>query len=150
MVFLDHASSFWEHCRREAIDRSLVEIVRRHQARSSAGSVSCPYPMTLGVGMIRTDPPHGRMRAALATVIVAALGVALLAPSASAAPSTSLPVVAAPEVTWSACRDGFECAVMPAPLDHGDPQGAHIGISVIRLPAGEPSRRIGSLLVNPG
>jgi pimeloyl-ACP methyl ester carboxylesterase len=103
----------------------------------------------MGVSMLRTDPPHGRVRAALATIVLAALGVALLAPSAHATPSTSLPV-AAPEVTWSACRDGFECAAVPTPLDHGDPQGAQIGISVIRLPAGEPSRRIGSLLVNPG
>jgi pimeloyl-ACP methyl ester carboxylesterase len=106
--------------------------------------------MTLGVGMIRTALPHGRVRAALATIVTAALGGALLAPPAHATPSTSLPSVAAPEVSWSACRDGFECALVPAPLDHGDPQGAQIGISVVRLPAGEPSRRIGSLLVNPG
>ena len=104
----------------------------------------------MGVGMIRTNPPRGRVRAALVTIVAAALSVALLAPPAHATPSTSRSVVAAPEVSWSACRDGFECAVMPAPLDHGDPQGVQIGISVIRLPAGEPSRRIGSLLVNPG
>jgi pimeloyl-ACP methyl ester carboxylesterase len=100
--------------------------------------------------MIRTTLSHGRIRAALATIVIAALGVALLAPSAHATPSTSLRVVAAPEVTWSACRDGFECAVLSAPLDHGDLKGEQIGISVIRLPAGEPSRRIGSLLINPG
>ncbi|MBB3084111.1 alpha/beta hydrolase [Geodermatophilus sabuli] len=39
---------------------------------------------------------------------------------------------------------------MPTPLDHGDPQGVQIGISVIRLPAADASRRMGSLLVNPG
>jgi pimeloyl-ACP methyl ester carboxylesterase len=106
--------------------------------------------MTLGVGMIRTTLAHGRLRAALTSLVIAVLGVALLAPSAHATPSTSLSVVAAPEVTWTACRDGFECAVVPVPLDHGDLKGEQIGISVIRLPAGEPSRRIGSLLVNPG
>ena len=100
--------------------------------------------------MIRTTLAHGRLRAALTTLVIAVLGVALLAPSAHATPSTSLSVVAAPEVTWTACRDGFECAVVPVPLDHGDLKGEQIGISVIRLPAGEPSRRIGSLLVNPG
>ena len=100
--------------------------------------------------MICTTQPHGRIRAALASIAIAALGVALLAPSAHAAPSTSVSVVAAPEVTWSACRDGFECAVVPAPLDHGDLKGEQIGISVVRLPAGEPGQRIGSLLVNPG
>ncbi|WP_167761912.1 alpha/beta hydrolase [Blastococcus sp. CT_GayMR19] len=39
---------------------------------------------------------------------------------------------------------------MPVPLDYGDPQGEQIGISVIRLPAGDPSQRLGSLMLNPG
>src|SRR3712207_4878070 len=99
--------------------------------------------------MIRTNVLDGRVRAALATVVTAALSVALLAPPAHATPSASRSVVAA-DVSWSACRDGFECATVAAPLDHGDPQGTQIGISVIRLPAGEPSQRIGSLLINPG
>ncbi len=100
--------------------------------------------------MIRTNVLDGRVRAALATVVTAALSVALLAPPAHATPSASRSVVAAADVSWSACRDGFECAAVAAPLDYGDPQGTQIGISVIRLPAGEPSQRIGSLLINPG
>jgi hypothetical protein len=36
------------------------------------------------------------------------------------------------------------------PLDHDEPRGTQIGLSVARLPATDPSRRIGSLLVNPG
>jgi pimeloyl-ACP methyl ester carboxylesterase len=100
--------------------------------------------------MIRTNVLDGRVRAALATVVAAALSVALLAPPAHAAPSASRSVVAAADVSWSACRDGFECATVPAPLDYGDPQGVQIGISVIRLPAGEPGQRLGSLLLNPG
>ena len=88
--------------------------------------------------MIRTTLPHGRIRAALTTLVIAALGVALLAPSAHAAPSTIAPVVAAPEVTWTACRDGFECAVVPVPLDHGDgdPLGVE-GFATNRIPLDE-------------
>ena len=51
-----------------------------------------------------------------------------------AAPSASS-AVAAPSVSWIECRDGFQCATVPAPLDYDDPGGAQIGISVIRLPA---------------
>jgi pimeloyl-ACP methyl ester carboxylesterase len=92
---------------------------------------------------------HVRFRGALATVVSAALSVTLLAPPAHAAPSAS-PAVAAGVPPWSECRDGFQCAEVPVPLDYGDPQGEQIGISVIRLPAGDPAQRIGSLMLNPG
>ena len=36
------------------------------------------------------------------------------------------------------------------PLDHARPRGAAISIAVIRLPATDPTRRIGSLFLNPG
>ena len=93
-------------------------------------------------------PQLPRVRAALVTAVTTALGVALLVPPASAAPATADP--AAPPVAWSDCRDGFQCAMVPAPLDYDDPQGTQIGISVIRLPAGDPAHRIGSLMINPG
>ncbi|GAA0808032.1 hydrolase [Spirilliplanes yamanashiensis] len=53
-------------------------------------------------------------------------------------------------MSWSACRDGFQCGTLSAPLDHDRPHGPAIGISVIRLPAGVPAQRIGSLMINPG
>jgi pimeloyl-ACP methyl ester carboxylesterase len=93
----------------------------------------------------------GRVRAALATAVTAVLSLALLAPPAQAAPaSTSGAAVLAPKVSWTACRDGFQCATMPVPLDYDQPRGVQIGISVIRLPAAQPARRIGSLMINPG
>jgi pimeloyl-ACP methyl ester carboxylesterase len=99
--------------------------------------------------MIDQKLPRVRVRAAFAATVTAVLSVTLLAPPANAA----APAIAAgttPEVAWSACRDGFECATVPAPLDYDHPRGVQIGISVIRLPAGEPRQRIGSLLLNPG
>ncbi|NUP02936.1 MAG: alpha/beta fold hydrolase [Nonomuraea sp.] len=51
-------------------------------------------------------------------------------------------------LAWSGCGDGFECATLPVPLDHGRPDGERLQIAVIRLPAG--GDRIGSLVVNPG
>ncbi|WP_308168742.1 alpha/beta hydrolase [Nonomuraea sp. NEAU-A123] len=49
---------------------------------------------------------------------------------------------------WSGCGDGFDCAKLSVPLDYGVPDGEHIKISVVRLPA--TGDRIGSLVVNPG
>ncbi len=51
-------------------------------------------------------------------------------------------------LSWSDCGDGFECAELAVPLDHGQPDGERIAISVTRLPAS--GDRIGSLVVNPG
>ena len=99
--------------------------------------------------MLHTALSHVRFRGALATIVAAALSVSLLAPPAHAAPSAS-PAAAAGVPPWSECRDGFQCAEVPAPLDYGDPEGEQIGISVIRLPAGDPGQRIGSLMLNPG
>jgi len=39
---------------------------------------------------------------------------------------------------------------MAVPLDHNDPGGPSIELTLGRLRAGDPSRRIGALLVNPG
>jgi pimeloyl-ACP methyl ester carboxylesterase len=87
----------------------------------------------------------------LAAVIAATLtggGAAAATPVASGGGATSAAVA---PVRWSPCEGGrFDCAVLPAPLDYGQPRGAGIVVSLIRLRATDPSKRIGSLLVNPG
>jgi pimeloyl-ACP methyl ester carboxylesterase len=68
------------------------------------------------------------------------------AASAGAAPLGS-------KVSWSPCyRDfgPFECGTVQVPLDHDEPGGASISIALVRLPATDPARRIGSLFLNPG
>ena len=44
----------------------------------------------------------------------------------------------------------LECATLPVPLDHDDPDGPTIDIALARVPAGDPDERIGSLVFNPG
>ncbi|MCU1400686.1 MAG: putative tripeptidylaminopeptidase [Acidimicrobiales bacterium] len=56
-------------------------------------------------------------------------------------------------IDWSACSDEpapYECGTVEVPLDYADPGGDHLSLALIRLPAGDPSTRIGSLVVNPG
>jgi len=36
------------------------------------------------------------------------------------------------------------------PLDYDHPRGATISLALIRLPAGDPARKIGSIFLNPG
>ena len=53
-------------------------------------------------------------------------------------------------LTWRDCGGGFQCTTLQVPLDYEHPSGDAIGIAVIRRPASDAARRLGSLLVNPG
>jgi pimeloyl-ACP methyl ester carboxylesterase len=55
-----------------------------------------------------------------------------------------------PMLDWAACDNGFECARASVPLDYSDPDSIQIQLAMTRLPAGDRSRRIGSLFVNFG
>ncbi len=55
-----------------------------------------------------------------------------------------------PALRWSDCQDGFQCASAKVPLDYNQPHGEQIELAVIKLPAADPSRRIGTLFVNFG
>ena len=57
-----------------------------------------------------------------------------------------------PTISWSACHGEFgpfECGTLQVPLDYDTPRGL-TSIEVVRLPATDPSQRIGSLFLNPG
>ena len=51
---------------------------------------------------------------------------------------------------WIECGDGFQCAALAVPLDYSRPSGRKISLALIRKPTTDQSRRIGSLLINPG
>lgn len=55
-----------------------------------------------------------------------------------------------PDLRWADCADGFSCAWAQVPLDYHSPRGAQIELAVIKLPATDPDRRIGTLFVNFG
>jgi len=55
-----------------------------------------------------------------------------------------------PPLTWTPCEDNAECATLSVPLDYAHPKRKSIEIALLRTRATDPSRRIGSLLVNPG
>jgi pimeloyl-ACP methyl ester carboxylesterase len=89
----------------------------------------------------------------LAAVRVPLLAVLLgLGSVAGALAQEATPEATPTALTWTACADahGWECAVLPAPLDYADPTGPTIDLALTRLPAADPARRIGALVVNPG
>nr|WP_237742757.1 alpha/beta hydrolase [Actinopolymorpha alba] len=53
---------------------------------------------------------------------------------------------------WEKCQVGgsFECATLQVPLDYANPGGKVIELAVLRVRAKDQSRRLGSLVLNPG
>ena len=95
------------------------------------------------------------MLAALVAVLAATLFT--IPSSAGAAPKPSASgtgSAAVPRLDWAACAgeglQAFECATAVVPLDYDRPKGTQITLALTRLPAGDPSRRIGSLFISPG
>ncbi len=81
------------------------------------------------------------------------LALALVSVHLASVPPVASAAPAAQGVKWSPChRDQgpLDCGTVQVPLDYDEPNGATISLALIRIPAGDPARRIGSLFVNPG
>ena len=63
--------------------------------------------------------------------------------------SEALSAYYAQSLAWTECG-GAMCTNLKVPLDYAKPGGSTIEISVVKVPAARPSKRIGSLVVNPG
>ncbi|MDO8211315.1 alpha/beta hydrolase [Conexibacter sp. CPCC 206217] len=92
---------------------------------------------------------RGRRLAAACTGVVALAGAC--APSAVAQDRQRPGPPSAP-LQWSACGDDdvAQCTTAPVPKDWSNPRRGTISLAVARIPARDPSRRIGSLFVNFG
>lgn len=81
-----------------------------------------------------------------AVLAALAASVALAPAAAQAAPSPSVP-----QLDWTDCDDGFQCATATVPLDYSRPNKGTYDVALIKKPASGPAdQRIGSLFVNPG
>ncbi len=93
---------------------------------------------------------------AVGALLVTAVPAVGSAPAGAGGISSSPPTVAAPvwtpcfEVEGMATGTVFECTRLAVPLDYDRPQGASIELDLVRIPAGDPERRVGSILLNPG
>jgi pimeloyl-ACP methyl ester carboxylesterase len=91
-------------------------------------------------------PGAGKRRLSVLVIVVAAMFATLVPNIAPAKRGDQT----APRVMWRACGGGFECARFKVPLDYDRPHGRKVELALIRLPAENPARRIGSLFTNPG
>ena len=92
-----------------------------------------------------------RLRAVAAALLVLTAGCSGGAAGSirSAAPST-LAGYYAQRLDWQPCDNGFECARLLVPFDYSRPDGRRFSLPVVKLPASDPSRLIGALVINPG
>jgi pimeloyl-ACP methyl ester carboxylesterase len=92
------------------------------------------------------------MRSHRRTTTLTGLLAAALVITGCAAPAAG-PAAAdepAPPVVWAECGPGLDCATYPVPVDHADPDGPTVPLSLVRHRATDPAARVGALLVNPG
>ncbi|MGW5381298.1 alpha/beta hydrolase [Nocardia sp. NPDC003963] len=104
----------------------------RFGADSSARIRRAVLALTVGVGLVTTPVPA--------------------AAEDSADPYIDGPAETAdtPSLQWSDCGEGFQCASAQVPLDYNRPRDDRIDLAVIKLPAADTDRRIGTLFVNFG
>jgi pimeloyl-ACP methyl ester carboxylesterase len=71
-------------------------------------------------------------------------------PGSSEPPKPALEQFYSQTLEWEPCRGGYECATLTVPVDYQEPDGETIELAVLKVNAGDPDARIGSLVVNPG
>ncbi|QUQ64207.1 alpha/beta hydrolase [Kutzneria sp. CA-103260] len=72
----------------------------------------------------------------------------VVAATAAAVPATADAARAA--LDWQPCGNNARCATLTVPLDWSQPHGAQISLALSRVNAADPSKRVGTLLINPG
>ncbi|MCD4523381.1 alpha/beta hydrolase [Nocardioides sp. cx-173] len=71
------------------------------------------------------------------------------AEGATDAPSPGLAPYYSQQIDWEACGSN-QCGTLTVPVDYRDPGGETIELNLLKVPAGDPEARVGSLVVNPG
>lgn len=117
--------------------------------------------------MTTTDSERGPLVQVARQGSTALLAAALLLPTQSAlaacrteaaTPSASATAATGSRVGWKPCKDGkekkesetAECGTLRVPVDWGKPHGDTFELALTRRKATDPSRRIGSLVLNIG
>lgn len=93
----------------------------------------------------------GRVRHTARAVVFSCLAAC----SGGAEPSAATPPpTESPRLAWTDCHDGLSCASLDVPVDWAkgatDPSASKLALALIRVSAGDPSARIGTVVINPG
>ena len=83
-----------------------------------------------------------------------AMALAVAAPGgvSQAQAQRGVDAASVPVLSWAPCEPGetLQCATATVPLDYDSPEAGTIDLALLRRPAGDPTRRIGTLFMNPG
>jgi pimeloyl-ACP methyl ester carboxylesterase len=71
------------------------------------------------------------------------------AEGATDAPRPDLTPYYSQEIDWQSCGSN-QCGTLTVPVDYRDAGGETIELNLLKVPAGDPDARVGSLVVNPG
>jgi pimeloyl-ACP methyl ester carboxylesterase len=109
-------------------------------------------------------PRKGAALAALAVAIGLVAAGTTTATAAPAAPSATSDTTSAEErarvdsvdadIDWFDCTNvvgpRFDCGTVDLPLDYDEPEGATTSVALLRYRTADPSRKVGTLFINPG
>jgi hypothetical protein len=114
-----------------------------------------PIPRFPEARMRHRDPvtrARARRTSAAGLIAIIALSTCVAATPVAAAGAGTAP--AAQRLTWTSCAGidspGLQCADVAVPLDYARPAGRKITVAISRLPARDPARRHGILLMTGG
>ncbi len=118
-------------------------------AKAKRTPLTCPllYPVRL-VNPSQTAEAGTveRMPRVMLAAVVAFVAFATI--SVSNQPQAA--VASAAAIDWQVCGGSFQCATLKVPVDYANPGGKTLDLALLKRPAGDPSKRIGTLMANPG
>lgn len=95
--------------------------------------------MTLALGVLATSAATAAQPTAATTY-----------DRTSASERARVDAVPTPTLNWYTCFDYAQCAVVDLPMDYDNPTGKKTQVAMLKIAAAQPSRRIGTLFLNPG
>ena len=90
-----------------------------------------------------------KRRVALITVMIMAASVAVFISTQNSV-GWSTEDYQKQKLTWISCGGPFLCTDVTVPVNYANPGGERIQLSLVKYPATNSKKRLGSLLVNPG
>ncbi|MFF7244858.1 alpha/beta hydrolase [Embleya sp. NPDC008237] len=109
-------------------------------------------PTRLSVRRHRPASASRRRPLRLRVAAVAVAGLAIIGAGSADASAAASDTPPTPTLAWAPCAQDatFDCANATVPLDYRDPRGRTLTLAVIRHKAADPTRRLGTLVMQPG
>ena len=105
--------------------------------------------LSAGLMTVATGPP-AQAAPATAPEATAAKASSKKTAKTSAREKRRSKAVKTPKLKWYSCYGHAKCATVKVPLDYDKPKGKKVELAVLKVPAKNQKKKIGSLFINPG